>query len=110
MKLTNNLSIDKLMQTYESQGFSPFQLRQIKDGLLNGLDVSSYTKRVHSHRLIHLAVYLLKANVNIEQCITNDKLDVGMLLETYQRSVFQGNVKSLNSFDLMLVKQHPYED
>lgn len=110
MKLTNNLSIDKLMQTYESQGFSLFQLRQIKDGLLHGLDVSIYAKKVYSYRLMHLAVYLLKANINIEQCVTNDKLDVGMLLETYQRSVFQGKTKSLNSFDLMLVEQYPYED
>ena len=44
MKLSNNLSIDALLDMYANQGFDTFQLKQIEEGLEQGLDVSHYAK------------------------------------------------------------------
>lgn len=51
MKLSNNLSIDALLDMYTDQGFDTFQLRQIEEGLEQGLDVSIYgNKKKGEHK------------------------------------------------------------
>lgn len=42
MKLSNNLSIDALLDMYAGQGFDTFQLKRIEEGLEQGLDVTKY--------------------------------------------------------------------
>ena len=37
MKLTNNLSIESLIEVYEKQGFDYQQMTQIKKGLISGI-------------------------------------------------------------------------
>lgn len=61
MKLSNNLSIDALLNMYANQGFDTFQLKQIEEGLEQGLDVSIYAKKIHSVYLMKLARTLLAA-------------------------------------------------
>lgn len=45
MKMMNNFTIETLMNMYYEEDFSHYQLREIEEGLLNGLDVSVYTHR-----------------------------------------------------------------
>lgn len=45
MKMMNNLAIETLMNMYYEEDFSHYQLREIEEGLLRGLDVSMYAHR-----------------------------------------------------------------
>ena len=110
MKLPNNLDIDAALKVYESQGFNEFQLRQIKGGLLSGLDASIYAKKSHSYHLMYLAQLLLSANVNINHCVINDRLDVKLLLAEYRRQLKLGKVQRLASLDYKLIALYPYEN
>lgn len=110
MKLTNNLSIDATLTIYENQGFNEFQLRQIKGGLLSGLDISIYAKKSHSDHLMYLAQLLLSANVNLDHCLIDDRLDVNMLLTEYHRQLKLGKVQRLSSLDYRLIRIKPYEN
>lgn len=110
MKLTNNLSIDTQMSVYIDQGFSAFQLREIRSGLEQGLDVSVYAKKTHGYQLMSLAIHLLKANINLDHCIENDRLDVNRLLDTYFCRADQHDVTRLDSLELMMVKKYAYCD
>ena len=42
MKMMNNFTIETLMNMYYEEGFSNYQLREIEEGLLEGLDVSLF--------------------------------------------------------------------
>ena len=110
MKLPDNLDIDATLKVYASQGFNEFQLRQIKGGLLSGLDASIYAKKSHSYHLMYLAQLLLSANINIDHCVTNDRLDVELLLAEYRRQLKLGNVQRLAFLDYKLIALHPYEN
>lgn len=110
MKLSNNLSIDTQMSVYSDQGFSTFQLREIRSGLEQSLDVSSYAKKAHSERLMQLALRLLNAHVNIDYCLENDRLNVNLLLERYRQLLTQQKIKRLSHNEIMLILQYPYTD
>ena len=109
MKLSNNLSIDALLDMYANQGFDTFQLKQIEDGLEQGLDVSVYAKKIHNWPLMRVAMQLLKVNANLEHCIVNDKLDVDKLLAECNRQIRLGKVKSLSFKELQMLRMEPYK-
>ena len=109
MKLTNNLSIDALLDMYADQGFDTFQLRQIEEGLEQGLDVSIYAKKIHSVYLMNLARMLLAAGADLESCVVSDKLDRNKLLTVHQYYLRMKKVKGLNYHELRLLQMYPYK-
>lgn len=59
MKLTNNLSIESLIEMYENRGFDYQQMTQIKKGLMNGIDVSKYARTcVDSRKMVLIRILL----------------------------------------------------
>lgn len=109
MKLKNNLSNDALLDMYADQGFDAFQLLQIEDGLEQGLDVSSYAKKVHSANLMNLAKLLLAAGADLEQCIVRNKLNLNKLLTLHQYYLRLNKVKALTFHDLKMLRMYPYK-
>lgn len=110
MKLTNNLSIDAQMSVDIDQGFSAFQLREIRSGLEQGFDVSIYAKKTHGYRLMQLALLLLNAHINIDYCLENDRLNVNLLLERYRQCVWEEKIKLLSTIELVLILRYAYTD
>ena len=108
MKLSNNL-IDALLDMYANQGFDTFQLRQIEEGLAQGLDVSIYTKKIHSAYLMKLARSLLAAGANLESCVVGDKIHLNKLLALHQYYLRMKKVKGLNFHELRLLRTYPYK-
>lgn len=51
MKMMNNFTIETLMSMYYEEDFSHYQLREIEEGLLNGLDVSVYAHRYFFYQI-----------------------------------------------------------
>lgn len=109
MKLSNNLSIDALLDMYADQGFDAFQLKQIEAGLEQCLDVSIYAKKVHSANLMNLAKLLLAAGANLESCVVDDKLHLNKLLALHQYYLRMKKVKGLNLHELRLLRTYPYK-
>lgn len=109
MKLSNNLSIDALLDMYTDQGFDTFQLRQIEEGLEQGLDVSIYAKKIHSAYLMKLTRSLLVAGADLEQCVVSDKLNLNKLLTAHQYYLRMKKVKGLNLHELRLLRMYPYK-
>lgn len=109
MKLKNNLSIDALLDMYANQGFDTFQLRQIEEGLEQGLDVSIYAKKVHSANLMNLAKLLLTAGADLEQCVVSDKLNLNKLLTLHQYYSRLKKVKALTFHEHKMLRMYPYK-
>lgn len=109
MKLSNNLSIDALLDMYANQGFDTFQLKQIEEGLEQGLDVSIYAKKIHSDYLMNLARILLAAGADLEACVVGDKLNRNKLLTVHQYYLRMKKVKGLNFHELRLLRMYPYK-
>ena len=109
MKLSNNLSIDALLNMYGDQGFDTFQLKQIEEGLEQGLDVSIYAKKLHSAYLMNLARILLAAGADLESCVVGDKLNRNKLLTVHQYYLRMKKVKGLNYHELRLLQMYPYK-
>lgn len=109
MKLSNNLSIDALLDMYTDQGFDTFQLKQIEEGLEQGLDVSIYAKKIHSVYLMKLARMLLAAGADLESCVVGDKLNRNKLLTVHQYYLRVKKVKGLNYHELRLLQMYPYK-
>ena len=108
MKLSNNLSIDALLDTYAVQDFDTFQLKQIEEGLEQGLDVSIYAKKIHSAKLMNLAKLLLIAGADLEQCVVNDKLHLNKLLTLHQYYLRLKKVKALTFHETKMLRMYPY--
>lgn len=70
MKLTNNLSIESLIEMYEKQGFDYQQMTQIKKGLMNGIDVSIYAHTGYSAYLMQMACSCILAGIPINKLTT----------------------------------------
>ena len=109
VKLSNNLSIDALLDMYANQGFDTFQLKQIEEGLEQGLDVSIYAKKIHSVYLMNLARILLAAGADLESCVVGDKLNRNKLLTVHQYYLRKKKVKGLNYHELRLLQMYPYK-
>lgn len=109
MKLSNNLSIDALLDMYADRGFDTFQLKQIEEGLEQCLDVSIYAKKIHSVYLMNLARMLLAAGADLEPCIVDDKLNRNKLLTVHQYYLRMKKVKGLNFHELRLLCMYPYK-
>ena len=109
MKLSNNLSIDALLDMYVDQGFDTFQLKQIEEGLEQCLDVSIYAKKIHSAYLMKLARTLLAAGADLESCVVGDKLNRNKLLTVHQYYLRMKKVKGLNYHELRLLQMYPYK-
>lgn len=109
MKLSNNLSIDALLDMYADQGFDTFQLKQIEEGLEHGLDVSIYAKKIHSAYLMNLARILLAAGADLDPCVVGDKLNRNKLLTVHQYYLRMKKVKGLNYHELRLLQMYPYK-
>ena len=112
MKLSNNLSFESLIQTYEEQyehRYSGYQLEELKRGYDGGLDISVYanpafdrvqmsyvrqglennvdiTKYVsthYSHFLMEIIYQLLKDGALLDDYILEDCLEVDKLIAAY---------------------------
>lgn len=66
MKLSNNLSIDNIINSYKRRGYYGQQLDVIREGLEKGLDVSLYTKPVFDLFQMRQIEYGLESGVNVE--------------------------------------------
>lgn len=109
MKLSNNLSIDALLDMYANQGFDAFQLKQIEEGLEQSLDVSIYAKKIHSAYLMKLARSLLAAGANLESCVVGDKIHLNKLLTLHQYYLRLKKVEGLNFHEARLLRIYPYK-
>lgn len=109
MKLSNNLSIDALLNIYADQGFDTFQLKQIEEGLEQGLDVSIYANKIHSAYLMNLARILLAAGADLESCVVGDKLNRNKLLTVHQYYLRLKKVEALNFHEHRLLRMYPYQ-
>lgn len=84
MKLTNNLSIESLIEMYEKQGFDHQQITQIKKGLMSGLDVSVYAHTDYSAYLMQMACSCLIEGIPINKLTTRSgKLDSIKVSQNY---------------------------
>ena len=84
MKLTNNLSIESLIEMYEKQGFDYQQMTQIKKGLMNGIDVSVYAHKDYSAYLMQMACSCILAELPITKLTTRSgKLDSIKVSQNY---------------------------
>lgn len=84
MKLTNNLSIESLIEMYEKQGFDYQQMTQIKKGLMNGIDVSIYAHTGYSAYLMQMACSCILAGIPITKLTTRSgKLDSIKVSQNY---------------------------
>ena len=84
MKLTNNLSIESLIEMYEKQGFDYQQMTQIKKGLMNGIDVSVYAHNGYSVHLMQMACSCLLEGIPINKLTTRSgKLDSIKVSQNY---------------------------
>lgn len=70
MRLTNNLSIESLIEMYENQGFDYQQMTQIKRGLMNNIDICSYAHKDYSAYLMQMACSCLIAGLPITKLTT----------------------------------------
>lgn len=84
MKLTNNLSIESLIEMYEKQGFDYQQMTQIKKGLMNGIDVSVYAHNGYSAYLMQMTCSCILAGIPINKLTTRSgKLDSIKVSQNY---------------------------
>lgn len=84
MKLTNNLSIESLIEMYKKQGFDYQQTTQIKKGLMNGIDVSVYAHKDYSAYLMQMACSCILAGIPITKLTTRSgKLDSIKVSQNY---------------------------
>ena len=84
MRLTNNLSIESLIEMYEKQGFDYQQMTQIKKGLTNGIDVSVYAHNGYSAYLMQMACSCILAGIPINKLTTRSgKLDSIKVSQNY---------------------------
>lgn len=109
MKLSNNLSIDALLDMYTEQKFNTSQLRQIEEGLEQGLDVSIYANKIHSAYLMKLARLLLIAGADLKPCILRERLDLNKLLSLHQYYLRLKKVEALNFHEHRLLRMYPYQ-
>lgn len=70
MRLTNNLSIESLIEMYENQGFDYRQMTQIKRGLINDIDISIYAHKDYSAYLMQMSCSCLIAGLPITKLTT----------------------------------------
>jgi hypothetical protein len=89
--------------------FDTFQLKQIEEGLEQGLDVLIYAKKRHSVYLMNLARILLAAGADLESCVVGDKLNRNKLLTVHQYYLRMKKVKGLNYHELRLLQMYPYK-
>lgn len=84
MKLTNNLSIDTLVEMYENKGFNYQQMTQIKKGLMSGIDVSIYAHIDYSPYLMQMACSCLIEGIPVHKLTTKSgKLSVIKVSQNY---------------------------
>lgn len=84
MKLTNNLSVDALVEMYANKGFNYQQMTQIKKGLMCGIDVSIYAHTDHSPYLMQMACSCLIAGIPAHKLTTKSgKLDSIKVSQNY---------------------------
>lgn len=98
MKLTNNLSIESLIEMYEKQGFDYQQMTQIKKGLISGIDVSVYTHTRYSAYLMQMACSCLIEGVPVHKLTTKSgKLSA---IKVSQKYTFLTNEQRLSPYNL----------
>ena len=84
MRLTNNLSIESLIEMYENQGFDYQQMTQIKRGLMNDIDISIYAHKDYSAYLMQMACSCILAGIPINKLTTRSgKLDSTKVSQNY---------------------------
>ena len=84
MKLTNNLSIESLVEMYEKQGFDHQQITQIKKGLMSRVDVSIYAHIDYSAYLMQMACSCLIEGIPVNKLTTRSgKLDSIKVSQNY---------------------------
>lgn len=98
MKLTNNLSIESLIEMYEKQGFDYQQMTQIKKGLISGIDVSVYAHTGYSAYLMQMACSCILAGIPINKLTTKSgKLSA---IKVSQKYTFLTTEQRLSPYNL----------
>lgn len=65
MKLSNNLSIDNIINSYKRRGYYGQQLDAIRQGLERGFDVSIYDDKRFDHEQMYEILTGLKYNIDV---------------------------------------------
>ena len=65
LKLSNNLSIDNIINSYKRRGYYREQLDVIRDGLEKGFDVSIYDDKRFDHQQMYEILIGLKRNLDV---------------------------------------------
>lgn len=98
MRLTNNLSIESLIEMYEKQGFDYQQMTQIKKGLISGIDVSVYAHTGYSAYLMQMACSCLIEGIPLNALTTKSgKLSA---IKVSQKYTFLTNEQRLSPYNL----------
>ena len=98
MRLTNNLSIEFLIEMYENQGFDYQQMTQIKRGLMNNIDICSYARKDYSAYLMQMACSCLIAGIPLNTLTTKSgKLSA---IKVSQRYTFLTNEQRLSEYNI----------
>ena len=98
MRLTNNLSIESLIEMYEKQGFDYQQMTQIKRGLMNKLDISIYAHKDYSVYLMQTACSCLIAGLPLNTLTTKSgKLSA---IKISHRYTFLTNEQRLSKYNI----------
>ena len=98
MKLTNNLSIESLIEMYEKQGFDYQQMTQIKRGLMNDVDIGIYAHKDYSAYLMQMTCSCLIARIPLNALTTKSgKLSA---IKVSQRYTFLTNEQRLSEYNI----------
>ena len=98
MRLTNNLSIESLIEMYENQGFDYQQMTQIKRGLMNNIDICRYARKDYSAYLMQMACSCLLAGIPLNTLTTKSgKLSA---IKVSQRYTFLTNERRLSEYNI----------
>lgn len=127
MKLTNNLSFESLIQTYEEQHehrYDEYQLEELKHGYDNGLDISVYANpafdRVqmslirlgiennidiskyaffeYNYYLMEIIYELLRHGAHFDRYVFQDRLDIDKLINDHDKLCSHARLRPLSNW------------
>ena len=87
----NNMSIDALMRIYEQQGFSGYQMEEIRLGLEYNLDVSIYANRSYHSGQMQMIRKGLEQRIDISK-YADPRVPLRDMIQMYQKLCKQKGV------------------
>lgn len=138
MKLTNNLSFESVLESYESlykceysdfqktqlkfgyednldisqyanPAFSYMQMNFIRNGLLKNLDISKYAIVEYNQYVMEVIYRLLESDAQFDRYVVEDHLDIDKLIDDYASLCKRKRTTQLDSWVVhSIYKDAPY--